>query len=92
MVVNDFATAEIECKQARGSYPVVAVVDGPEPALPVDGNTKHGIEQLRLPANIRIRYCCSIGELEQLVAFGSCFGVHREENAARLAYRNITDR
>ena len=60
--------------------------------MPVDGDTKHRVEQLRLLAKIRIRHCCAVDELEQLVAFRSCFGMHREKYAACFADRNISDR
>ncbi len=92
MVVDDHATVEIERKQPCGACPVVAMVDGPEPTVAVDGDTEHGVEQLRLLANVRIGHCGTVDELEQLVARGPCFRMHREKHTARLVDRDVSDR
>ena len=70
----------------------IAVVDRPEISLPVDGDTEHGVEQLGLLASPRIGNGRAVRELEQLVAFGSCLGVHSEKDASGRADGNVANR
>ena len=92
LVAKDGIALEIEGQDARVTQPVVAVVDRPQPVLSINGQPQDRVEQVELRPDVRERHRCAVHEFEQSIAPRPRFRVHREEQAAVGADRDVTDR
>ncbi len=90
--MDQFARCKVERQESWRAQTVIAMVDRPESVETIDRDPEDRIEQLLLRGAVGKRHGGTVDELEQFVAFRTCFRVHRKEYPARAADGDIADR